>query len=189
MLDKLFICLAVSYLIGCFNTGYYYVKFNFNKDIRSIGSFSTGATNASRISGKKGFIITFLGDSIKGILTIILVKYLNLSYTETQLCLLAVVAGHIFPIQLGFKGGKGISTILGGLLAFDYTLIILFIANLLILFIFIRNYKISGILSFILLLVEYLIINHNIINSSIFCIIIIVIVVAHRENFKNKFSK
>lgn len=189
MIDKFFIGLAVSYLIGCFNTGYYYIKLKFNKDIRSIGSFSTGATNVSRISGKKGFIITFLGDSIKAIVAIILVKYLNLSYTETQLCLLAVVSGHIFPIQLGFKGGKGISTILGGLLAFDYTLIILLIVNFLILFIFIRNYKISGIISFILLMIEYLIINHNIVNSLFFCIIIIIIVLAHRENFKNKFSK
>jgi glycerol-3-phosphate acyltransferase PlsY len=111
--------IVCAYLIGCINTGYYLVKFSSGEDIRKIHSGTAGATNAGRVLGKKGFFISFAGDFIKSILVMALATYLGIPAPVKTLMLLAVVAGHIFPVQIQFKGGKGISTICGGMLIYD----------------------------------------------------------------------
>lgn len=108
-----------AYLIGCINTGYYLVRFSSGEDIRNVHSGTAGATNAGRVLGKKGFFISFAGDFIKSILVIAVATYLRIPPPVKTWMLLAVVVGHIFPVQIQFKGGKGISTICGGMLIYD----------------------------------------------------------------------
>ena len=97
---------AGSYALGCFSTGYYLVRKRTGKDIRELGSGSTGARNAGRVLGRNGFLLTMAGDLAKGGL--------------------AVVAGHVWPAQLGFRGGKGVSTSLMGLLVYDWRLALVY---------------------------------------------------------------
>ncbi len=105
-----------AYLLGCFNTGYYLVRFRVGQDIRTHASGGTGSRNVGRLLGAKGFVITFIGDAGKGMLAVWLGGCLGLAQWQLLAVLLAVAAGHIFPVQLGFRGGKGFATLAGGLL-------------------------------------------------------------------------
>ncbi len=115
-----------AYLIGCFTTGYYYVRFRTEQDIRQLGSGSVGAKNVGRIAGWKGFLITVLGDFAKGAFAVWTAQHFTPDTRLVALALIAVVAGHVWPIQLRFHGGKGIATSLGGLLVYDYRLAFIF---------------------------------------------------------------
>ena len=106
--------LAIGYLFGTFQTGYIYGKLK-GVDIRNYGSGNTGATNSLRTFGWKGGVITFVGDCIKAILAIVVVKLLLGESFEENIQILELYAGmgavlgHNFPFYLKFKGGKGIA--------------------------------------------------------------------------------
>lgn len=115
------ICLIIGYIFGLFQTGYIYGKIN-HVDIRQHGSGNAGTTNAMRILGKKAGIITYLGDSLKGVFAVLLVYFLFKNQaSETMFllkmyCGLGVILGHNFPFYMGFKGGKGIAATSGVIL-------------------------------------------------------------------------
>ena len=115
-----------AYLLGCFATGYYYVRLRTEQDIRELGSGSVGARNVGRILGWKGFLITVLGDFAKGALAVWAAQHFTSDNRLVALALMAVVAGHVWPVQLRFHGGKGIATSLGGLVVYDYRLAVIF---------------------------------------------------------------
>lgn len=126
MVLKILICLILGYSFGCFSTGYVVGKAN-NIDIRNFGSGNAGTTNALRTLGWKAGLLTFLGDAIKAIIPILLVRFLFFpNDTLTQLFPLytglGAVLGHNFPFYLHFKGGKGIAVTGGVILAFDWRL-------------------------------------------------------------------
>jgi glycerol-3-phosphate acyltransferase PlsY len=123
-----------AYLLGCFATGYYLVRARTGRDIREIGSGSTGARNAGRILGKSGFTLAVLGDLSKGALAVwFAAEFASHNRTAMALAVLAVVVGHIWPAQLHFRGGKGVATSFGALLMFDYrvalTMLVLFLGG------------------------------------------------------------
>lgn len=116
------LALAIGYLFGLFTTGYFYAK-HVHVDIRSMGSGNIGTTNTFRTLGKKAGILVFLGDGFKGVFAVLLVGLLFRSYHIDIKILeayagLGAVLGHNFPVHLGFKGGKGIATTAGMMLAF-----------------------------------------------------------------------
>jgi glycerol-3-phosphate acyltransferase PlsY len=117
---------AGSYVLGCFSTGYYLVRKRTGEDIRELGSGSTGARNAGRLLGRQGFFLTMAGDMVKGGLTVCLTLALTGSHRLALLALLAVTAGHVWPAQLGFRGGKGVSTSLMGVLIYDWRLALIY---------------------------------------------------------------
>ncbi|MBQ8626215.1 MAG: glycerol-3-phosphate 1-O-acyltransferase PlsY [Agathobacter sp.] len=110
--------LAIGYVFGIFQTGFIYGKLH-GVDIRQHGSGNTGATNTLRTFGWKGGVVTFIGDCMKSILAIILVKYLLGDSFEGDIKVLEMYAGlgavlgHNFPFYLKFKGGKGIACTAG----------------------------------------------------------------------------
>lgn len=179
---KLFFIVLTSYLLGCLSTGYYYVKFSLGMDIRTIGSGSTGATNVSRLCGKKGFIFCFCGDLFKGMIAIGISRYWHMGTTTTAICLFLVVLGHIFPLQLKFQGGKGIAVTIGALILFDYTLLLLLAITFAILFVFSRIYKGSVLLSFAFLPIETLFIKNTYIHTISLFLVTFLILFAHRKN-------
>lgn len=154
MIMKTIISVLVSYGLGCFNTGYYYTRLFYNKDIREIGTKVTGAMNVSRLVGKKGFLITFLGDALKGAIVVFLARSLALPQWCILLCILSVLLGHIFPIQLHFKGGKGMSTIFGALLTYQPFMILLLFLTCLAFYPFVRRYTITSLYAFLLFPLE-----------------------------------
>ena len=92
------------------------------KDIAKINSGNVGSRNAGRVLGAKGFLITFVGDFGKGLLVVLLVDQFSSELWVLLTALIAVTAGHIWPIQLHFKGGKGVATALGVVLGLDILL-------------------------------------------------------------------
>lgn len=110
MLPKILFSLILGYGFGCISTSYFVGKAN-HIDIRNYGSGNAGTTNALRTLGMKAGIITFLGDAIKAIAPVLLIKYLIFSESSYSSLLLlytglGVVLGHNFPVWLNFKGGK-----------------------------------------------------------------------------------
>ncbi|SFV67091.1 Acyl-phosphate:glycerol-3-phosphate O-acyltransferase PlsY [hydrothermal vent metagenome] len=97
-------------------------------DPRTVGSNNAGATNVLRIGGKKLAIMTLFADALKGFLPVFLMIILKMSLLEATLVLFAALLGHIYPIFFGFRGGKGVATFLGGLLALNYFVGLIFIA-------------------------------------------------------------
>ncbi len=111
-------CLAIGYLFGIFQTAYIYGRMH-GIDIREYGSGNAGTTNALRVLGKKAGLIVFLGDVAKTVLSVVAVRLLFGASHPDMLPLLGIYAaagailGHNFPVQLGFKGGKGIACTAG----------------------------------------------------------------------------
>ncbi len=122
-----------AYLLGCFAIGYYLVRGRTGKDIREIGSGSTGARNAGRVLGKPVFMLTAFGDLGKGALAVWSAQEWTHNPHLAALALLGVVAGHLWPAQLHFRGGKGVAASFGALLMFDYrvalTMLVLFLGG------------------------------------------------------------
>ncbi len=112
--------LLLAYLLGCFSTAYYLVRWRTGQDVRTLGSKNAGATNAWRVLGVWGFVVAFLGDVGKGVLALLLARTLTGGDPwAVALAAPAVVAGHIWPVQLGFRGGEGFATALGAFAFLD----------------------------------------------------------------------
>ena len=105
--------LFFGYLFGSFPSGYLAGRIAKGIDIRSLGSGSTGATNVLRHIGKRAAIIVFLLDVSKGVLSILLAKYLLLNDSWQVAIGLSTLIGHIWPVWLNWKGGKAVATGLG----------------------------------------------------------------------------
>ncbi len=105
--------LILGYLFGSFPSGYLVGKIAKGIDIRSLGSGSTGATNVLRQVGKRAAITVFLLDVFKGVLSILLAKYLLLNDSWQVAIGLSALIGHIWPVWLNWKGGKAVATGLG----------------------------------------------------------------------------
>jgi len=109
-------CIIVAaYLLGCCNTGYYLVRLSTGRDIRTMASGGTGSRNVGRALGARGFLVTLIGDAGKGALAVWLARQPGSAECLATAALLAAVAGHIWPLQLGWRGGKGFATLAGGL--------------------------------------------------------------------------
>ena len=107
------IMLAVAaYLVGSIPTGLLLGKAA-GIDVRASGSGNIGATNVYRTVGRKLGIATLVGDCLKGLLPVLLARYLGLSVAMVALVGLCAFIGHVYTIFLGFKGGKGVATALG----------------------------------------------------------------------------
>jgi glycerol-3-phosphate acyltransferase PlsY len=110
---------AAAYALGCFNTAYYVVRWKTGQDIRQLGSGTAGSKNVGRVLGTWGFTASFAGDIAKGALAVWGVQLAGFTLPAQAFVMLAVTAGHVWPAQLGFRGGKGLATSYGALLFFD----------------------------------------------------------------------
>lgn len=108
------IWIVLSYLLGAFPTGYLLVRQAARRDIREIGSRSTGATNVLRYGGWKMAIPVMVIDVSKGFLAVLGAVTLFSNHRLAVMSLLAAVIGHCYPVYLRFKGGKGVATTVGG---------------------------------------------------------------------------
>ena len=124
------VCLLIGYVCGLFQTSYIIGRLH-KTDIREHGSGNAGTTNALRTFGKKAGALTLLGDLLKCVAAIVLVRLIFGDTYGDILPLLAVYAaagcilGHNFPIYLGFRGGKGVAASVGFVLAFDWRIFVI----------------------------------------------------------------
>lgn len=126
---ELYLAAIIGYIIGSFQTAFFMGKLTKGIDIREHGTTNAGASNVTIVMGWKCGVITAIIDILKGVVAVLLIKHLYPG--STFLPFLAgtmAVLGHIFPVYLKFKGGKGTATIVGFVMAYDYRMgIILFL--------------------------------------------------------------
>ena len=176
---EIIIVLFYSYFLGSIPFGLIITKIFLNQDIRNVGSGNIGTTNVLRTGKKSLAIATLAFDILKGYVSVVVaLKYFNdLIYFSALICFI----GHIFPVWLKFKGGKGVATYLGIILALSFKFGIIFgITWLIISFIF----KYSSLASMIsaLIVFAYSTILDNTTLSVFLFIIFIIILYTHREN-------
>ena len=176
----------VSYLMGSIPFGLILTKIFLNKDIREIGSGNIGATNALRTGNKLIGYSTLILDIAKAIIPVIFVKinYPDLIYIAS----LCAFLGHVFPIWLKFKGGKGVATYVGILFSINLLLGIIFAASWGIIFLMFRYSSISSIVGSISIPI-YILITDQISNAIFFSIMFVLIFFTHRENIKRLKNK
>lgn len=122
MIVNRLICLAVGYLLGLFQTGYFYGRAH-GIDIRTKGSGNAGTTNTLRVLGTKAGVIVLFGDILKCILAILFARFVfgkaqpELEYLYCMYAALGAILGHNYPFYLQFKGGKGIACTAGLILS------------------------------------------------------------------------
>src|SRR5215813_2105287 len=111
MLSLYIIVAAVAYLLGSIPFGYLLVKIFRGQDIRTTGSGNIGATNVAR-SGAKGLgVATLLLDALKGFVAVVIAQHIAPGNTDIAVAAaVAAILGHVFPVWLGFRGGKGVAT-------------------------------------------------------------------------------
>jgi len=189
MTEKDIVCILIAYLFGGICSGYYLVRVKANQDIRDYGSGGVGARNVGRILGKPGFIVTLLGDSLKGLTAILLARWLELTEPTVSLVLVAVIAGHIWPLLLHFRGGRGVSTAIGAYLAYDFSLALLLLAITLVLTVFQRDFITSGLAAFMLLPLAAYALELPRYQIIALAGVSAVIVYAHRKHIRKRFAE
>ena len=182
----IFLIGIISYLMGSIPFGYILTKIFLKKDIREIGSGNIGATNALRTGNKTIGYFTLGLDIIKAIIPVVYVKifYQDFLYIAS----LCAFLGHVFPIWLKFKGGKGVATYVGILFAIDLYFGIIFSACWFITF-FISKFSSLSSLVASLSIPIYLIISTQLNQAIFFTIMFILIFFTHRENIKRLINK
>jgi len=108
-----------AYLLGSVSSAIAIARLFGLKDPREVGSGNPGATNILRYGGKKAAILTLLGDMLKGAVPVLLAHTLGADSVILALTMLAAFLGHVFPVFHGFKGGKGVATAFGALVAMN----------------------------------------------------------------------
>ena len=202
MIERI-ICLAVGYLFGLLQTGYF-VGLIKHRDIRNYGSGNSGTTNAIRVLGRKAGAVVFVGDILKAFLACLLIKWgsaeFNLS-TDTLVLMvyagLGVVLGHNFPFYLHFKGGKGIASSWGIALAIDWRMALvamLIFGGTMLITKYVSIGSLLGLFSFavmwvVLLLTDGITRTAGQIEATVLLFIVIVLgVVRHKANIKRLLS-
>lgn len=102
-----------AYLMGGCMPGYWFVRWRTGRDVREQGSGGTGATNAGRALGRSGFFVVMVLDGLKGAVAVALARWQQQPELWLYAAAVAAIMGHVWPLQLGFRGGKGIATLLG----------------------------------------------------------------------------
>ena len=176
----------VSYLFGSIPFGLLLTKLFLKKDIREIGSGNIGATNALRSGNKLIGYLTLILDITKAVLPVLFVK---INYPELiYLSALCSFLGHVFPIWLRFKGGKGVATYLGILFVINLSYGIIFITIWIFIFILSKYSSLSSILATSSIPI-FLLISKNFSEVIFFIIMFVLIFYTHRENIKRLKNK
>ena len=183
---ELILVISVSYLMGSIPFGLILTKFFLKKDIREIGSGNIGATNVLRTGNKTIAYLTLILDVIKAVIPVLYIKFKfpELIYISS----LSVFIGHVFPVWLKFKGGKGVATYVGILFSINYILGIIFAFSWLIIF-FISKYSSLGSILSSLAIPIFIFFNSGYENEYFFIIMFVLILYTHRKNVKRLINK
>ena len=177
----LFLILFLSYLIGSIPFGFLLTKIFLKKDIRKIGSGNIGATNALRTGNKLIGYSTLTLDISKAVILLLIIKFNFSEYLFISS--IAVFLGHVFPIWLKFKGGKGVATYVGILFCINIYLVIVFIVSWLVIFTLTKYSSLASMLSSLFVpITSYFLLGDN--NYYFYIIFSLLILITHRENIK-----
>ena len=183
---ELILIISTSYLMGSIPFGLILTKIFLKKDIREVGSGNIGATNVLRTGNKTIGYLTLILDIIKAVIPVlyIKIKFPELIYISS----LSIFIGHVFPVWIKFKGGKGVATYVGILFSINYILGIVFAFSWLIIF-FISKYSSLGSITSSLAIPIFVFLNSHYESEYFFIIMFVLILYTHRENVKRLINK
>ena len=175
----------ISYLFGSIPFGYLFTKILLKKDIRNVGSGNIGATNVLRTGNKSLGYLTLILDIAKAVVPVIYIKfnYPDLVYISA----LCAFLGHLFPVWLKFKGGKGVATFVGILISINIYYALVFGIVWTLTFLISRYSSLSSLFASISIPIYLLIFNQS--NIIFFIIMFVLIFYTHRENIKRLINK
>ena len=182
---EVLIVAIISYLMGSIPFGFILTKIFLKKDIRDIGSGNIGATNALRTGNKSLGYGTLLLDVIKAIIPVVYVKFNYPDYIF--IASLCAFLGHVFPVWLKFKGGKGVATYLGILFSINLVYGIVFSGIWIFTFLISKYSSLSSLIASLGIPIYLLYLNNE--NLIFFSIMFILIFYTHRENVKRLKNK
>ena len=175
-----FFIILVSYLCGSIPFGFLLTKFFLKKDIRKMGSGNIGATNVLRTGNKLIGYSTLTLDVLKAIVPLIIIKFNLPEFIFVSS--LSIFLGHVFPVWLKFKGGKGVATYVGMLFCINYILGFVFIISWFIVFILSKYSSLSSMIASLSIPIFCFFIYNE--NFYFFTMMFILVFFTHRENIK-----
>ena len=178
---ELFLIILVSYLFGSIPFGLLLTKIFLKKDIREIGSGNIGATNVLRSGNKILGYSTLVLDILKAVLPILYIKFFMNDYL--YISALSIFIGHVFPIWLKFKGGKGVASYLGILCCLDIFTALIFGVVWIFIFILFKFSSLSSLLASLTIPIFQFFYNSNS-DYYFYFMMFILIFFTHRENIK-----
>ena len=178
---ELFLIILVSYLFGSIPFGLLLTKIFLKKDIREIGSGNIGATNVLRAGNKTLGYSTLVLDILKAVLPILYIKFFMNDYL--YISALSIFIGHVFPIWLKFKGGKGVASYLGILCCLDIFTALIFGVVWICVFILFKFSSLSSLLASLTIPIFHFFYNSNS-DYYFYFMMFILIFFTHRENIK-----
>jgi len=181
--------LIASYLIGSISSAVIICKVLGIPDPRTQGSKNPGATNVLRLGGKKmaAFVLTF--DGLKGATPVIIGHYLEFGLTQLTLITLCAFLGHIFPVFFRFRGGKGVATYLGGLIAINLLAGLIFSVIWLLVAKVLKTSSLAALIATALSPFYYYLITGDLKSTVIIGLISLLIFYTHRDNIKRLINK
>ncbi len=183
------ILIIAAYLIGSISAAIVVCKIMGLPDPRTQGSGNPGATNVLRVGGKKAAAITLFGDMLKGFLPVLIAKLLGVSELAIAIVGFAAFIGHLYPVFFGFKGGKGVATMLGVLFGWHWAV---GLATALTWLVMAKVFKISSLSALIASLLAplylYLIMGKVVPVIVSACIMTVILFIRHRSNIRNIFA-
>ena len=179
------IVITISYLLGSIPFGLLLTKFFLNKDIRNIGSGNIGATNVLRSGSRLLGYTTLILDILKAVVPVIYIKFNHADFI--YISSLSIFLGHVFPIWLKFKGGKGVATYVGILFSINLIYGLFFGITWILIFLISKYSSLASLAGSLSIPIYLLIFNEN--QILFFVIMFVLIFYTHRENIKRLKNK
>ena len=176
------IAFILGYLLGSIPFGLILTRFAGTQDLRSIGSGSIGTTNVLRTGRKDLAAATLIGDMLKGTIAVILSGYFG-GPDAAMLAGLGAFLGHLFPVWLGFKGGKGVAVYIGILLGLFWPAALLFCLIWLAVAVITRYSSLSALIASLVTPILLWWLGHLAL-AALFAVLTLLVFYAHRENIK-----
>ena len=179
----LIILLATAYLLGSIPTGLLLGK-AYGIDVRNEGSGNIGATNLYRTVGRKVGVVTLVGDCLKGLIPVLVVKFSSMPAEYAAWVGLAAFCGHVFSVFLKFKGGKGVATALGVFLALAPLAVGIAVGVFVLLMVIWRYVSLGSIVAAIAMPVAVALLHGGRAMIMVTVLIAVIVVVKHHTNIK-----
>ena len=181
--------LVASYLIGSISSAVIICKLLGLPDPRTQGSKNPGATNVLRLGGKKIAAFVLFFDGLKGAVPVFIGVYYGFSLTVLTLTALCAFLGHVFPVFFSFRGGKGVATYIGGLVAINFLVGLIFSVIWLLVAKVIKISSMSALIATALSPFYFYLITGDMESTLIIALISLLIFYSHRDNIKRLINK
>src|SRR3989338_4336302 len=177
--------IIAAYFFGSISSAIIVCKLMRLPDPRTEGSKNPGATNVLRIGGKGPALITLLGDVLKGVIPVLLAKWMGLDPIGLAGVTFAAFLGHLYPVFFEFCGGKGVATLLGCLLALFYPIAIAWMLTWIFIALIFRYVSLASILSSLFAPIYIWYFTHHLIYAFTFLLMGLLVTYRHRQNISN----